>query len=268
MKTQRNSLHGTVRRSFSVALIAATFTLIAASAPAQNLYVSSIESAPGGGSYIGIITEITEGGMQSTFASGLTFPQGLAFNGAGNLFEADNIGHIYEFTSAGVRSLFASGSIGVYNPYYYGLAFNSAGNLFATDAGNIYEWTPNGVRSTFASGLSSVSGLAFNSAGNLFAAASGDIYEFTPTGVRSTFASGSATSGLAFNSEGDLFATDRNSGNVYEFTPGGLQSTFVSGLAVPSFIAFQPVPEPSAVGLLLIIIFILPVCRLHKRHCQ
>ena len=70
----------------------------------------------------------------------------MAFNSAGDLFEADfGTGNIYEFTPSGTRSTFASGL----NPY--GLAFNSAGDLFVADGGgNIYEFTPGGVKSTFA----------------------------------------------------------------------------------------------------------------------
>ena len=53
------------------------------------------------------------------FASGLDEPYGLAFNSAGNLFEADyGSGNIYEYTPGGARSTFASGLNGP-----YGLAF-------------------------------------------------------------------------------------------------------------------------------------------------
>jgi fructose 1,6-bisphosphatase len=103
--------------------------------------------------------------------------------------------------------------------------------------------------------LSDPDGLAFNSAGDLFAAdaVSGNIYEFTPGGARSTFASGlDYPQNLAFNSAGDLFEADAHSGNIYEFTPGGAQSTFASGLGYPFGLAFQPVPEPSAFGLLAV----------------
>jgi glucose/arabinose dehydrogenase len=56
------------------------------------------------------IYEITPGGVQSTFASGLDDPEGLAFNSAGDLFEADaDSGNIYEFTPDGTQSTFASG---------------------------------------------------------------------------------------------------------------------------------------------------------------
>jgi subtilisin-like proprotein convertase family protein len=199
----------------------------------QNLFVSA-------GFNGSTITEITPGGAQSTFASGLSNPRGLAFNGAGNLFVSDNAsGNIYEFTPGGAQSTFVSGLNNIFD-----LAFNSAGDLFATGAGNgdIYEYTPGGVQSIFASGLSVPWGLAFNSAGDLFVSdeGSGNIYEYTPGGTRSTFASGlSGPSGLAFNSVGDLFEADAGSGNIYEFTPGGAQSTFASGLNLPQNLAFN-----------------------------
>jgi hypothetical protein len=211
----------------ALALTAALFP-----AQAQNLFVSEYPSDS--------ITEFTPGGTQSTFASGLYLPNGLAFNSAGGLFGADEgSGHIYEFTPGGVQSTFASGLDAP-----YGLAFNNTGDLFVTDngSGNIYEFTPGGTQSTFASGLSDPSGIAFNSAGDLFVAdfISGNIYELTPGGTQSTFASGlSGPSGIAFNSAGDLFVADQVSGNIYKFTPGGTQSTFASGLSTPIGLAFN-----------------------------
>jgi hypothetical protein len=124
---------------------------VASSAQAQNLFVPDFSG--------GTITEITPGGAQGTFASGLNGPTGVAFNSGGDLFEADfNSGNIYEFTPSGVQSTFASG---LYAPY--ALAFNSAGNLFeaGNKSGNIYEFTPGGMQSTFASGLDGPIFLAF-----------------------------------------------------------------------------------------------------------
>ncbi len=134
------------------------------------------------------------------------------------------------------------------------LIYAAPGDLFESDqgSGNIFEFTPGGTRSTFASGLTP-RGLAFNSAGNLFEGdGSGNIYEFSPGGTRSTFASGLTPEGLAFNSAGNLFEADFGSGNIYEFTPGGTRSTFASGLSDPTFLAFQPVPEGSTLGLLAV----------------
>ncbi|HTQ49941.1 MAG TPA: hypothetical protein VMJ12_04460 [Candidatus Acidoferrales bacterium] len=76
------------------------------------------------------IYEFTPGGVQTTFASGLS-PMGLAFNSAGVLFELDINSNIYEFTPGGVQTTFASGL----NPI--GLAFDRVGNLFVADWPNM-----------------------------------------------------------------------------------------------------------------------------------
>jgi glucose/arabinose dehydrogenase len=57
--------------------------------------------------------------VRSIFASGLNNPLGLAFDSAGDLFEADyGSGNIYEYTPGGAQTTFASG---LSNPA--GLAF-------------------------------------------------------------------------------------------------------------------------------------------------
>jgi hypothetical protein len=55
---------------------------------------------------------------------------------------------------------------------------------------------------------------------------------------------------LTFDGTDDLFV--RVGSSIYEYTPGGAQSTFASGLNFATFMAFQPVPEPSALGLLAV----------------
>ena len=107
----------------SVLAVVATigFGLCSRLAVAADLFVASELSGNNGS-----ICEFTPAGSQSTFASGLDNPTGLAFDGSGNLFEAELIsGNIYKFTPSGSRSTFASG---LSNPE--GLAFDSSGDLF------------------------------------------------------------------------------------------------------------------------------------------
>lgn len=151
MKTRCTSIFRAVCNLSGVVICAGAILLISSSAPAQNLF----EADRGSGN----IYEFTPGGGQSTFASGLNAPLGLAFNSAGNLFESDyGSGNIYEFTPDGEQTTFVSG---LNAPD--GLAFNSAGDLFVANygSGNINEYTPGGAQTTFASGLSNPAGLAF-----------------------------------------------------------------------------------------------------------
>jgi glucose/arabinose dehydrogenase len=201
----------------------------------------------------GNIYEYTPSGVRTTFASGLTLVADLSFNSAGNLFETSHTSsggnaNIYEYSPSGAQSTFASG---LYTPQ--GLAFNSAGNLFVGDGNSIYEYTPSGVQSTFVSGLYAV-GLAFNSAGNLFVSdfTGGNIYEYTPSGMRSTFATGLVNpAAITFDNADDLYVAGSSGSGYYldEITPSGVQSTFASGVNDPEGLAFQPVPEPSALAL-------------------
>jgi sugar lactone lactonase YvrE len=151
------------------------------------------------------IVKITPGGSQSIFASGLNGPESLAFNNSGDLFvgtgneiveiapnettsvflsglsysviamafdtagdlyEAESNGNLYEITSKGIQNLFVAG---LSKPA--GLAFDSAGDLFVALAGNntIDEYVDNNgaLSSTpvvFASGLSYPDALAIPNA--------------------------------------------------------------------------------------------------------
>src|SRR5258707_596759 len=140
MKTKFNSI---IHHSFGGVILAGAFLLISSTAQAQNLFVSTGTN----------IIEITPGGGQSTFATGLIQGGGVAINSAGDVFVADNhTPNVFEYTTNGTQSTFASGL-----PSPSGLAFDHAGNLFVGSAssGNIYEITTNGTQSAFAS----VSGL-------------------------------------------------------------------------------------------------------------
>src|SRR5215468_6077008 len=91
----------------------------------------------------GSIFKFTPNGTKTTFASGLGNPEGLVFDSAGNLFEADfGTDTIFKFTLDGTKTSFASGLSAP-----VGLAFDSSGNLFEADAvsGTIFKFTPDGI---------------------------------------------------------------------------------------------------------------------------
>jgi sugar lactone lactonase YvrE len=236
MKTVTKFIYPTSAAFLPISLVFAVVALamgaLTANAAPGDLYEAD--------DFSGTIFKFTPSGTQSTFASGLSRPVGLAFDSGGNLFEGDfGSGTIFEFTPGGTKSTFASG---VDTPD--GMAFDSAGNLYVATftAGTILKFTSGGTQSTFASGLGVVTGLAFDSAGNLYAGIffGGTILKFTPAGTQTIFASGlNDPEGLAFDSAGNLYEADFGTGNIYKFTPGGVQSTFASGAGQVVGLAFD-----------------------------
>jgi sugar lactone lactonase YvrE len=236
---------------------------LALTAHAQNLYVST--NVPGGSH---VIYEYTPDGMQSTYATGLDNPRGLAFDSIGNLFATTahdahvGIGRVLKFNLRNHVSTVGS----AVNFFFEGLAIDIAGNAYvmATDdtsptgAGTIFKFTPSGERIVFGSvpgvpdNPTANLGLAFDSTGNLYATASGaqTIYKFAPDGTRTVFvgpdafAPGEYPVGLAFDSSGNLFVSietfsDPGADSIVYFTPMGVKSTFATGLTTPRGLAFD-----------------------------
>jgi hypothetical protein len=153
IKTKCKFVIRAVDHLFARAVCAAAYMMISSSVQAQNLFVV------GGLEEGNNIYEITPGGVESTFASGLgeVEAEGLAFDSAGDLFVADReSGNIYEFTPDGAQTNFASGFDGL-----VGLAFNNAGDLFVANSFSIIEITPGGAQTTFASMLPMMTYFAF-----------------------------------------------------------------------------------------------------------
>ena len=246
--------------------LGAIFALVTA-AHAQNLYVSAHRPQSDGGH---AILEFTPSGTQSTYASGLLFPRGLAFDSIGNLFAAETvapgdrdllIGRVLKFNLRNHVSTVGS----AVNFFFEGLALDIAGNAYVmandqtspTGASTIFKFTPDGERIVFGSVPSQGWGLAFDSAGNLYAAEGvvdfgpdRTIFKFAPDGTRTVFAGPSAFDpgvypvGLAFDSSGNLFVStetfigDPGSDTILKFT-NGVPSTFATGLTFPRGLAFD-----------------------------
>jgi len=233
MKTKTIIQH----HSIGGAVCAGALLLMGSSALAQNMFVGSFGNED--------IVEFPTSGPSSVFASGITLPDGIAFDSSGDFFEADqDAGNIYEYTYSGgtfssTRTTFATG---LSQPA--GIAFNGAGLLFAESAnGNIYDYTSSGMRNTFATGVSSPGALAFDTAGNLYVASApnNEILKFTPGDVESIFTANVAyPSGMVFNSAGDLLVGNGNgAGTIEQVTPGGVVTTYATGLNQPTGMAFD-----------------------------
>ena len=109
--------------------LGAIFALVTA-AHAQNLYVSAHRPQSDGGH---AILEFTPSGTRSTYASGLLFPRGLAFDSTGNLFAAEtvepdnhDIGRALKFNLRNHRNTVGSAA----KFFFEGLAVDIAGNAY------------------------------------------------------------------------------------------------------------------------------------------
>jgi len=249
--------------------LGAIFALVTA-AHAQNLYVST-QRRPSHA-----ILQFTPSGTYSVYASGLTFPRGLAFDSIGNLFAAETvvpdnieIGRVLKFN---LRNKVSTVGSAARSYFFEGLAVDLAGNAYVmasddnspTEAGTIFKFTPSGERIVFGSvpgttpgnELQPNWGLAFDSAGNLYAADGGaqTIFKFAPNGMRtvfvgpSAFATGAYPVGLAFDSSGNLFVSTEcfapdlcqpGSDTILKFTPTGEGRIFATGLTTPRGLAFD-----------------------------
>jgi DNA-binding beta-propeller fold protein YncE len=248
-----------IARAACLTLILAIDTVTANSESAELF--ASIDGALGNG--IGSIYKYTPNGLQSTVATGLSRPRGLAFDSAGNLFVATNFCDattwchptILKITPDGVQSAFAT----IPDSFFaQGVAIDRSDNLFvmaiawSNTVSIIYKFTPNGARRSFGFVPGHGMGLAFDSTGNLFAAdaTSQSIYKFTPDGTRSIFVGPEAFTnpetgpiGLAFDHFGNLFVSTAvfpyNGDGILKFTPRGGKSAFVSGLPNPRGLIFD-----------------------------
>jgi hypothetical protein len=235
------------RRRFSKALLIPAALLVAAVTSNGNIMYVSFGDRTGNSRPNTIEMYDTSTGQDlgvfANASSGLSLPEGLALNSAGDLFVA-NYGNntIEEFTPGGVGTIFAN--TGLNGPT--ALGFDSAGNLYVANywANSIEEFTPTGVGTVFATnGISFPVGLAFNSAGNLYVANAGTvtIERFTPGGVGSLFPTTGLgrplLGGMTFDSAGNLYVGCQGTSEpvIERITPGGVGSVFAaaesSGLA-------------------------------------
>jgi sugar lactone lactonase YvrE len=220
-------------RSLLVAsLLAVPFFARSARAGANDIYETNE----------GNVLRFRISGAPATFATGLSNPKGIAFDGNGHVFVADpGKGAILGFTVPdGSGSTFASG---LNSPT--GLAFDNTGIMYVSEAGtgNILKFDVFGTKSTFATATGASAGLAFDKNQNLFTSDfnGGNIYKFTPAGTRTLFASGlDHPAGLAFDNAGNLFEADSETGTIFKFTPDGAKTSFATGIGRPYGLAFEP----------------------------
>ncbi len=172
-----------------------------------NFYVAnSGTSAPGN-----TISLVSPGGTVSPYVStGISSPYGLALDGSGVLYAANNANASLTKVVAGVPSTLATFPPGGTR----GVAVSAAGDIYTAGDFGIQKTTSGGATSSFVAsgGMGFPFGLAFDSSGNVFTASYTDskIFAYDSFGTPLySFSTGGAGSDrpryVAFNTEGSGF---------------------------------------------------------------
>ncbi|HEY5425208.1 MAG TPA: hypothetical protein VIJ77_01515 [Candidatus Tumulicola sp.] len=188
-----------------------------------------------------------------TIQNGVTNPQALVFDAAGDLFVASQPGSVTEY-AAPYNGMPATIAIGVNHPQ--ALALDSRGNLFVANgsgSNTVTEYSPpygGAPSATVAAGVDDPVSLGIDYSGNLFVAnqAANTVTEYAPpyTAASATLSNGlSGPNSLALDGHGNLFVSNLNStpSSVVEFVPP------FSNSSAPSATITNGVNEQGAIGL-------------------
>jgi len=191
-------------------------------------------------------------GVQTTVDSALDYPQGVAVDGAGDVFIADSGSNTVVKIPAGCVNTACQTTVGtgLNGPTF--VAVDGAGDVFISEVGenSLVVEVPAGCTSaacqtTVGSGLVNPRGVAVDGAGDVFIAdaATSRVVEVpagcTSAACQTTVGSGlDSPFGVAVDGTGDVFIADTGSNRVVEVPAGGgAQITVGSGLNNPLGVA-------------------------------
>jgi hypothetical protein len=175
-------------------------------------------------------------------------PFGVAVDGSGNVFVADDINdRVVELLGGGTQVTLPF--TGLNSPL--GMAVDGAGDVFVADTSNdrVVELPAGGTQVTLPfSGLSSPRGVAIDRAGDVFVAdyLNNRVVELPAGGTQVTlpFSGLSGPWGLAVDGAGDVFVADSSNNRVVELPAGGTPATLpFSGLNQPGGVAVDGVGD-------------------------
>lgn len=177
---------------------------------------------------------------QSFLGSGMSGPNGLAIDGADNLYEADYFrGTITRVTPSGQVSTYVGGLTTPAGP-----AFDPSGHMYVAeyDAGVLAKVPPGGGSfAPFAtSGLHHPVWPAVDSHGTIYLADydDGRIAKVAPDGSVSTFVNLGSVNAISIDDQDNLWACTWG-GMVAKITPSGQMTTITSGLGTADGIAWS-----------------------------
>lgn len=221
-------------KPFNLGLIALLYVFFASDyAWADTIYVSNYSN--------NTVEVFNSSGQGSVFASsGLDRPTGLALDGSGNLYVANNAhpSSLYKFGPDGQGSVFDN----FWTVGPLGLAFDSSGNLFESlNVGWIVEF-PSSGNVTTVPGTGGSAAIAFDNNGAMYGSTGNTIYKSNVLGIWGQFVRGSSPdffTGLAFDRSGNLYAANYGKNTIEVFDPSGVGTVFASsGLNQPIGLAF------------------------------
>jgi streptogramin lyase len=182
-------------------------------------------------------------GSQSTVGYGMLAPEGVAVDGAGNVYIASsgNGAVLMNTLSGGTYSQEPIGT-NFYSPS--ALAVDGAGNIYVADFGGnaVYEDTPDGnlhLQTTISSDLDTPTGVAVDASGNVYIVNAGTqqvLKETLSNGVYTQSVIGSgfiSPRGIAVDGKGNVYVSDIFSGSVFVETLSG--STYTQSTIPGSF---------------------------------
>lgn len=198
-----------------------------------------------GGTHASLAQSISFNGVQSTLATGLSAPEGVAADDSGDVYVADAAsGRVWKVTSAAsglncstTGSCAPVGS-GLGQPA--GIAVDGSRNVYVSDLATqqVIKVSPNGAQVTIATGLTNPTGVAVDASGNVYVGSGTTIVKVAAAGGQSTVVSGLVqAAGVAVDSNLNLYVADRGANEVLKISSGGVQTVLATGLNAPAGVA-------------------------------
>ncbi|HVM60715.1 MAG TPA: NHL repeat-containing protein [Verrucomicrobiae bacterium] len=227
---------GVTRLGFGIILLGSSLINCVPS-QADNIYVSNTGNAT-------VVGYNSSGQQISSYsASGLFVPEGLGFDGSGNLYVVNNVsGQIDKFSPNGTESKF----VGSTYQWSTALAIDNNGNVFESSPTGTEEFDKNGVLQWGAQfEASGREGMAVDANDNLYVPTGTTIAKCGTNKVQATYVTyplsyWGASGGIAFDSSGDFFVANFALNAIYEVDTNGVMTVFANtGLNEPEGLAFD-----------------------------